>query len=72
MQHLPLQVLKKFFNGEHVMLRQDGILNCIWSHQFNETTYMRYGKGPSGIIGSSLNESTVAISALSLSFFLVS
>ncbi len=30
---------------------------------------MRYGKGPSGIIGSTLNESTLAIWALSLGIF---
>ena len=33
--------------------------------QISETTYMRYGHGPSGIIGSTMDESTLAIWALS-------
>ncbi|KAL8618129.1 hypothetical protein ACOMHN_034356 [Nucella lapillus] len=47
------------------MHHQDGLWNGLWSDQFIETTYMRYGHGPSGIIGSSLNESTLAIWAFS-------
>ena len=67
MQRLPPTVLERFMAGEHVIRHQDGLWNGIWSDLFIETTYMRYGKGPSGIIGSTLNESTLAIWALSLS-----
>jgi hypothetical protein len=69
MQRLHPAVLKQFMEGEHVMHHQDGLWNGIWSDLFIETTYMRYGKGPSGIIGSTLNDSTLAIWALSLSIF---
>ena len=37
--------------GKHVMSHQNGLWNCIWSDMMIETTYMRYGKGPGGIIG---------------------
>ena len=47
---------------QHVMRNQDGLWNAMWSDLFIETTYMRYGHGPSGIIGS-----TLAIWALSQS-----
>jgi hypothetical protein len=65
MQRLHPTLLKKFMAGEHVMRHQDGFWNAIWSDLFIETTYMRYGHGPAGIVGSTLNESTLAIWALS-------
>ena len=65
MQRLHPDVLKRFMTGEHVMRHQDGLWNGIWSDLFIETTYMRYGHGPSGIIGSTLNETTLAIWAFS-------
>ena len=53
--------------GEHVMHHTDGLWNCIWSDLFIESTYMRYTyrHGPSGIIGATLSETTLAIWALS-------
>ena len=65
MQHLHPTLLKKFMAGEHVMHHQSGFWNGIWSDLFIETTYMRYGHGPAGIVGSTWNESTLAIWALS-------
>ena len=65
MQHLHPTLLKKFMAGEHVMHHQSGFWNGIWSDLFIETTYMRYGHAPAGIVGSTLNESTLAIWALS-------
>ena len=53
--------------GQHVMRHQDGLWNAMWSDLLIETTYMRYGHRPSGIIGSTLNKSTLAIWALSQS-----
>ena len=61
MNHLHPDIKKRFLNGEHTMHHKDGLWNGIWSDLFIESTYMRYGKGPSGIIGSTLNENTVAI-----------
>ena len=65
MQNMPQDIFTKFMKGEHVMRHQDGLWNGVWSDLFIETTYMRYGHGPSGIIGSTLNESTLAIWAFS-------
>lgn len=65
MQGLPPNVSEHFMAGEHVMRHQDGLWNGLWSDMFIETTYMRYGHGPSGIIGSTLNETTLAIWAYS-------
>ena len=61
------QELYELKPGEHVMHHQDGFRNGVWSDLFLETTYIRYGHGPSGIIGSTLNESTLAIWAFSQS-----
>jgi hypothetical protein len=65
MQRLHPTLLNKFTAGEHVMRHQDGFWNAIWSDLFIETTYMRYGHGPAGIVGFTLNESTLVIWALS-------
>ena len=65
MQHLHPTLLKRFMAGEHVMHHTDGLWNGIWSDLFIESTYMRYGHGPSGIIGSTLSETTLAVWALS-------
>ena len=40
---------------------KNGFWNAIWSHLFIETTYMRYDHGPAGIVGSAMDESTLAI-----------
>ena len=37
------------------MHHTDGLWNGIWSDLFIESTYMRYGYGPSGIIGATLS-----------------
>ena len=65
MQHLHPTLLKRFMAGEHVMHHTDWLWNGIWSDLFIESTYMRYGHGPSGIIGSTLSETTLAVWALS-------
>ena len=49
------------------MHHQDGLWNGVWSDLFIEKTYIRYGHGLSGIIGSTLNESILAIWAFSQS-----
>ena len=65
MQRLPPTLLTRFLHGEHVMRHRDGVWNGLWSNMFIETTHMRYGHRPKGIIWSTLNESTLAIWALS-------
>lgn len=57
--------LERLMSGEHPMPHQDDTWNAIWSDLFTETTYRHCSKGPSGIIRSTLNESTLAIWALS-------
>ena len=50
---------------EELLSQMSGFWNGIWSDLFIETTYMRCGHGPAGIVGSTLNESTLTIWALS-------
>lgn len=66
MENLPREVLSKFMNGEHVMRHKAGIWNSIWSDMFIETTFMRYGHGPGGLIGITLKPSALKRWALSL------
>ncbi len=47
------------------MHHTDRLWNSIWSDLFIKSTYMRYGHGPSGIIGATLSETTLATWALS-------
>ena len=65
MQHIHPALLRRFMVGEHVMHHTALLWNCIWSDLFIESTYMRYRHGPSGIIGATLSETTLAIWALS-------
>ena len=51
MKKLPLKAFDSFLEGQHVLHLTDGIFNGIWSDMGIETTYMKHGKGPSGIIG---------------------
>ena len=66
MERHPENVLKRFINGEHVMRHNRGVWNGIWSDMFIETTFMRYGKGPGGLVGVTLKPSTIKRWALSL------
>ena len=64
-QHIHPEFLKRFMAGKHIMHHTDGLWNSIWSDVFIESTYMRYGYGPSGIIGVTLSKTTLAVWALS-------
>lgn len=57
---LPPEVEQQFLRGEQVLHHVDGLWNGIPSDQFIETTWMKRGKGPSGIIGVTQNPQTVA------------
>ena len=52
--------------GNHVMRHQRGIWNGLWSDLYIETTFMRYGHSPGGIVGITLQPSTLKRWALSL------
>ena len=51
MEKLPIAVSQSFLRGEHVARHQEGMRNAIWINMLIETTFMRYGKGPTGLIG---------------------
>ena len=56
MTKLPKYVLKKCLDGEHAMCHRNGIWNSIWSDVMIETTVMRYGHDPNGMMGLTFNE----------------
>ena len=49
MESLQGEELSTCMRGEHVMHHVPGLWNGIWSHMYNERTFMRYGHGPGGI-----------------------
>ena len=61
MQNLPGNVLNPLMKGEHVVRLQDGLWNAIWMDMAIESTYMRMGKGASGLIGVTTQERTVKV-----------
>ena len=61
MQYLHPALFKPFMVGGHVMNHTDGLWKCIWSDLSIESTYLRYGHGPSGIIGATLSETSLAV-----------
>ena len=65
MSKMPPTVCEKFLKGEHVLHHRDGLWNGIWSDMMIETSYMKFGKGPSGIIGQITKPRTLQIWAKS-------
>ena len=55
MSRLPPTILDQFLKGAHVPCHREGIWNGIWSDMMTETSYMKFGKGPNGIIGKTTN-----------------
>ena len=51
MEKLPNSLLDPFMKGEHVIRLSKGLWNAIWTDMGIETTYMKIGKGPAGLIG---------------------
>ena len=66
MKKLPKEVLEEFLKGNHVMRHTPGIWNAIWSDMYIESTFMRYGHGPGGIVGITLQPSALKRWAYSL------
>ena len=64
MSKLPPTLLDQFLR-DHVLQHQHGIWNGIWSDMMIETSYMKFGKGPSGIIGKTTKPKTIQIWAKS-------
>ena len=59
MEKLPLHVQNNLMKGEHVTRYIRGIWNGIWSDQFIESTFMRYGHSSGDVIGFTLKEETL-------------
>ena len=49
MKNLPFPILERFLKGEHVTRFQRVVWKAIWSDMFIEMSFMKYGKGPSGL-----------------------
>ena len=66
MHKLPGIVLEQLYKNEHVERHQDGHWNKIWTDMIIESTYMRHGEGPGGIIGTITKARSVQIWSNSL------
>jgi len=66
MEQLPHELLSPFMKSEHVMRHSAGLWNGIWSDMIIETTFVRYGHTPVGIVGIMLKPETLKVWALSL------
>ena len=66
MRNLPPEIEERFLRGEHTTRHQRGLWNGIWSDMLIETTFMKYGKGPGGLIGVTLQQRSVKKWAYSL------
>ena len=49
-----------FMNGDHVCRHRSGVWNSVFSDQFGEQTYIRYGKAKGVLVGITLNPDQVA------------
>ena len=61
MEKLPDSLMNKFMKKQHVVHLQEGVFNGIWSDMAIESTYMKIGKGISGIVGITTNDRSVSI-----------
>lgn len=60
MTRLGPEILDRFCRGEQSLHHNAGIYNGQWSDMFIETTWMRKGHGPGGIIGTTERPQTMA------------
>ena len=63
---MPDEICRQFLQGEHVTRHIAGAWNGMWTDMMIETTFMRYGKGPRGLIGITLIPNAMKTWALSL------
>ena len=61
MEKLPNSLLDPFIKGDHVIHLRKGIWNGIWTDMGIETTYMKIGKSPAGLIGITTSAPSVQI-----------
>ena len=66
MTWLPEDVCDAFMRGEGYMHHMEGLWNGVPTDQFIESTWMRRGKGPSGVIGNTQNPQVMATWVYSL------
>ena len=57
---LPEDAQNIFLTGEHVCCHKNGTWNAVFSDQFGEQTYIRYGKAKGGLVGLTLSSEHVA------------
>ena len=62
-------VLEQLLKDEHIERHQDGHWNRIWTDMMIESTYMRHGEGPGGIIGTITKPRSLKIWSNSLPSF---
>ena len=62
----PGSIKERFMNKEFTMRLTEGIWNNLYSDQVIETTYMKTGKGPTGLKGNTLDPEIVKRWSLSL------
>ena len=61
MEHmLKAEAESMFLSGDHVCLHTNGSWNSVFSDQFGEQTYIRYGKSKGGLVGLTLSPDQVA------------
>lgn len=65
MELLPPHIQSYFLEGQHITRHISGIWNGLWSDQFIESTFMKYGHSAGGIIGITLKPNALKIWALS-------
>ena len=66
MEKLDSSVLESVLKGEHAVRHRRGIWNAIWSDMMIESSYMKEGKGPMGVIGVTTKPATMKVWAKSL------
>ena len=57
---LPEDAQNIFLTGEHVCCHKNGTWNAVFSDQFGEQTYIRYGKAKVGLVGLTLSSEHIA------------
>ena len=61
MSQLLPDLMKKFLTDEHATRYQPGSWNAIWQDMMIETTVLRFGHGPHGMIGITLNRKFMSL-----------
>ena len=62
---MPSDTLKKILHEDFFMRHIPGIYNSLWTDMFIESTYMRLGHGPAGVVGLATNYDQMTKWALS-------